>query len=162
MTYLKRKVAIVTGASRGIGRAVAERLGRDGATVVLNYARNAEAAEEAVSAIEAEGVKALAIRTDISDVVEVRNLFRETIDRFGRLDILVNNAGTAVYKPLAEVTEEDFDRTFALNARGTFFAMQEAARSMSDGGRVISISTGGTVGGAPTGSIYAGSKAADR
>ena len=160
MTYLKRKVAIVTGASRGIGRAVAERLGRDGATVVLNYARNAEAAQEAVSAIEAEGVKALAIRADISDVVEVRNLFRETIDRFGRLDILVNNAGTAVYKPLAEVTEEDFDRTFALNARGTFFAMQEAARSMSDGGRVISISTGGTVGGAPTGSIYAGSKAA--
>jgi 3-oxoacyl-[acyl-carrier protein] reductase len=96
----------------------------------------------------------------MGEVGAVRNLFRETLDRFGRLDILINNAGTAVYKPLAEATEEDFDRTFALNARGTFFAMQEAARSMNNGGRIVSVSTGGTVGGAPTGSIYAGSKAA--
>ena len=160
MTDLKEKIAVVTGASRGIGRAIAERLGREGATVVVNYARSSEAAREAVSVIEAGGGKAVAILADVSDVAEVRNLFRETFESFGKLDILVNNAGRAVYKPLAEASEEDYDRTFALNARGTFFAMQEAARRMNDGGRIVSISTGGTVGGVPTGSIYAGSKAA--
>src|SRR3712207_3128740 len=160
MTDLKEKIAIVTGASRGIGRAIAERLGREGATVVVNYARSSEAAREAVSVIEAGGGKAVAILADVSDVAEVRNLFRETLESFGKLDILVNNAGRTVYKPLADASEEDYDTTFALNARGTFFAMQEAARRMNDGGRIVSISTGGTVGGAPSGSIYAGSKAA--
>ena len=160
MTDLKEKIAIVTGASRGIGRAIAERLGRQGATVVVNYARSSEAAREVVSVVEARGGKAVAVQADVSDVAEVRNLFRETFDSFGWLDILVNNAGKAVYKSLAEASEEDYDSTFVLNARGTFFAMQEAARRMNDGGRIVSISTGGTVGGAPTGSIYAGSKAA--
>jgi 3-oxoacyl-[acyl-carrier protein] reductase len=160
MASLDGKVAIVTGASRGIGRAIAERLGQDGATVVVNYARNADAAQEVVSAVEATGGKAVAVQADVSRVEDVRDLVRETMDRFGRLDILVNNAGTAIYKPLVEATEDDFDRTFALNARGTFFAMREAARHMAHGGRIVSLSTGGTVTGAPNASFYAGSKAA--
>jgi 3-oxoacyl-[acyl-carrier protein] reductase len=160
MTSLDGKVALVTGASRGIGRAIAERLARDGATVVVNYARSADAAQEVVAAIEARGGKAAAARADASRVEDVRRLVRGTVERFGRLDILVNNAGTAIYKPLVEATEEDFDETFALNARGTFFTMQEAARCMTDGGRIISLSSGGTVAGAPSASFYAGSKAA--
>jgi len=159
MTDLKGKIAIVTGASRGIGRAIAGRLGREGATVGVNYARSSGASREVASGIEARGGRAIAIQADVSDVAEVRNLFGEAFDSFGQLDILVNNAGRAIYKPLAEASEEDYDRTFALNARGTFFAMQEAARRMNDGGLIVSISTGGTVGGAPSGSIYAGSKA---
>jgi 3-oxoacyl-[acyl-carrier protein] reductase len=160
MASLDGKVALVTGASRGIGRAIAERLAQDGATVVVNYARNADAAKEVISAIEATGGKATAVQADVSRVEDIRRLFRETVDRFGRLDILVNNAGTAIYKPLAEATEEEFDKTFALNARGTFFAMQEAARRMAEGGRIVSLSTGGTAAGAPSASFYAGSKAA--
>jgi 3-oxoacyl-[acyl-carrier protein] reductase len=160
MASLDGKVALVTGASRGIGRAIAERLAQDGATVVVNYARNADAAKEVISAIEATGGKATAVQADVSRVEDIRRLFRETVDRFGRLDILVNNAGTAIYKPLAEATEEDFGKTFALNARGTFFAMQEAARRMAEGGRIVSLSTGGTAAGAPSASFYAGSKAA--
>jgi 3-oxoacyl-[acyl-carrier protein] reductase len=160
MASLDGKVALVTGSSRGIGRAIAERLARDGAMVVVNYARSADAAREVVSAIEATGGRAAAVQADVSRVEDVRRLVRETVERFGRLDILVNNAGTAVYKPLVEAMEEDFDKTFALNARGTFFAMQEAARRMADGGRIVSLSTGGTVSGAPGASFYAGSKAA--
>ena len=128
--------------------------------VVVNYARSADAAREVVSAIEVTGGRAAAVQADVSRVEDVRRLVRETVERFGRLDILVNNAGTAVYKPLVEAMEEDFDKTFALNARGTFFAMQEAARRMADGGRIVSLSTGGTVSGAPGASFYAGSKAA--
>src|SRR5918997_318177 len=160
MASLDGKVTLVTGASRGIGRAIAERLARDGANVVVNYARSADAAREVVSAIEVTGGRAAAVQADVSRVEDVRRLVRETVERFGRLDILVNNAGTAVYKPLMEAMEEDFDKTFALNARGTFFAMQEAARRMADGGRIVSLSTGGTVSGAPGASFYAGSKAA--
>ena len=135
-------------------------MARHGAMVVVNYARSADAAREVVSAIEVTGGRAAAVQADVSRVEDVRRLVRETVERFGRLDILVNNAGTAVYKPLMEAMEEDFDKTFALNARGTFFAMQEAARRMADGGRIVSLSTGGTVSGAPGASFYAGSKAA--
>lgn len=160
MATLSGKVAIVTGSSRGIGRAIAERLAQDGASVVINYARSADKAKEAIAGIEARGGQALALQADMSQVKDIRHLFQATVDHFGHLDILVNNAGLAVYKPLAEVTEEEFDATFTLNARGTFFALQEAARRMADGGRIVSISTGGTVSASPTASFYAGSKAA--
>lgn len=160
MASLTGKVAIVTGASRGIGRAIAQRLATDGASVVINYAHSADQAQEVVSTIEAEGGKALAVQADMSQVADIRRLFQETIDKFDKLDILVNNAGIAMYKPLAEATEEDFDSTFALNAKGTFFALQEAARRMTDNGRIVSISTGGTAMGSPGGSFYTGSKAA--
>lgn len=160
MASLAGKVAIVTGAGHGIGRAIAERLASDGASVVINYARSADEAQEVVKAIEEKGSKAVAVQANISQIADIRRLFQETVDRFGGLDILVNNAGVAIYKPVAEVTQEDFDKTFALNAKGTFFCLQEAVRRMADGGRIINISTGGTAMGSPGSSFYTGSKAA--
>jgi 3-oxoacyl-[acyl-carrier protein] reductase len=157
---LRGKVAVVTGSSRGIGRAIAERLAQDGATVVVNHAHSAGAARKVVSGIEARGGQAMVVQADMSRVIDIRNLFREVIDGFGRLDILVNNAGIGVSKPLIDATEADFDKTFALNARGAFFGMQEAARRMADGGRIVSISSVATVLGSPNTSYYAGSKAA--
>ncbi|MBR8834317.1 MAG: SDR family oxidoreductase [Stigonema ocellatum SAG 48.90 = DSM 106950] len=160
MASLTGKIAIVTGGSQGIGRAIAEQLAENGASVVVNYVHNTDKAKEVVATIESGGGEAIAVQADISQVADIRSLFQQTIDRFGQLDILVNNAGVAIYKPVVEATDEDFDTTFALNARGTFFALQEAARRMVNGGRIVSISTAGTVAGAPTASFYTGSKAA--
>jgi len=157
---LTGKVAIVTGASRGIGRAIAERLGSDGAVVVVNYAQNEHAAWEVVRAIEARGGQAAAMQADMSRVDAVRRLFAQAHRQFGRLDILLNNAGTARFAPLADVTEDEWDRQFALNAKGAFFAMQEAARVMADGGRIVNISSGVTQTGSASASVYAGTKAA--
>lgn len=141
---LEGKVALVTGASRGIGRAIAVRLGREGASVVVNYSGNAEAAREAVAAVEAAGGKAVAMKADLGQVARVENLFADTVDRFGSLDILVNNAGVLFNKLLADVTEDDFDRIFAVNVKGVFFACQQAARRMADGGRIINLSSSTT------------------
>ena len=160
MTPLSGRVAIVTGSARGIGRAVAERLGREGASVVVNYVRNADQAEEVVSAIESAGARALAVQADMSQIADIRRLFRETFDHFGRLDILVNNAGLFQPHPIAEVTEDEFDAAFALNAKGAFFAFQEAARRMGDGGRIINISSCSTAMSLPGFAVYVGSKAA--
>lgn len=162
MAALFGKISIVTGGTRGIGRAIAERLAQDGASVVVNYAHSADKAKEVVSTIEAGGGKALAVQADISQVADIRHLFQATIDHFGHLDILVNNAVKAgAFKPLAEVTEAEFDEQLGLNARGTFFALQEAARRMADGGRIVNISSAITVNYAPLGaSVYSGSKAA--
>ena len=160
MASLSGKVAIVTGASRGIGRAIALELGKNGASVVVNYAGSADKAKEVVTTIESNGGQAIAVQADVSRVEEVHRLFDETFTHFGRLDILVNNAGISIMKPAVEITEEDFEKMFALNARGVFFAMQEAAKRMSDNGRIISITTGGVAVGAPQATAYAGSKAA--
>lgn len=160
MGELSGKVAIVTGSSSGIGRAIAEGLARKGAAVVVHYSRSAEKARAVVAGIEKEGGQAIALQADIGQVADVRRLFAEATGRLGALDILVNNAGVADYKPVALVTEEDFAATFDVNARGTFFALQEASRRIRDGGRIINISTGGTVAGAPYAAVYCGSKAA--
>lgn len=160
METLKGKVAVVTGASRGIGRATAERLAKYGATVVVNYVTSAEEANVVVEGIEARGGKALAVQADIVRLEDIRRLFRETIRHLDRLDILVANAGYSCFKPMEEITEEDFDRTYALNAKGTFFCLQEALRYMVDGGRIVCVSTIGTVLNVPGGSCYFGSKAA--
>ncbi len=160
MSSLTGKVAIVTGASRGIGRAIAERLARDGATVVVNYSQSAEAAGQVVADIEAKGGTAVAVQVDMSNVPEVRRLVQDTVKRFGRLDILVNNAGMFTYKPLIETTEEEFDHIFNLNTKGPYFAMQEAARVINDGGRIINISTDGTHLGFAGATAYLGSKGA--
>ena len=160
MGNLTGKVAIVTGSSRGIGRAIALRLASDGANVVVNYAHSADKAQEVVKDIEADGGKAIAVEADLSDLASIRRLFEETTDKFGQLDILVSNAGTSLYKPLAETTEEEFDAQFALNTKGTFFVLQEAARRMADGGRIVCISTGGTVSGGAGFAAYIGSKSA--
>lgn len=162
MAPLTGKVAIVTGGSRGIGRAITERLGQDGATVVVNYAQNSEKAQEVVSAIVARGGQALAVQAKINQVADVRRLFQETVDHFGQLDILVNNAGTSPfpYTLLVEVTEDKFDEVFALNAKGVFFAMQEAARRMAADGRIVNISSVGTIFSSAGYAVYGGSKGA--
>ncbi len=157
---LEGKVALVTGASRGIGRAIAVRLGRDGASVVVNYSGNAEAANEAVAAVEAAGGRAAAVRADIGQVAEVGRLFDETIRHFGRLDILVNNAGLLTNKLLADVTEEEYDRLFAVNVKGVFFACQQAAHRMADGGKIVNFSSSTTVMMLPTYSTYVATKGA--
>lgn len=160
MGSLKGKVAIVTGASNGIGRGIAERLAQDGATVVVNYAKSADKAKQVVAGIEAKGGKAVAIQADMSKVADARRLVKDAVKQFGRLDILVNNAGDFLAKPLAETTEEEFDRLFALNAKGPYFAMQEAAKAIADGGRIVNISTDGTHLGFSGATVYLGSKGA--
>ena len=160
MGKLNGKVAVVTGASRGIGRAIAERLAKDGASIVVNYTRNADEAKKVVAEIEAGGGKAVAAQADVGKVSDVRRLFQEAEKVYGRLDILVNNAGIFWAKPLADVTEDEYDQMFAINAKGQFFAMQEAAKRMAEGGRIVNISTGGTQLAFPGISAYGGSKSA--
>lgn len=160
MKSLTGKVAIVTGASNGIGRAIAERLADDGAIVVVNYSKSAEKAQQVVAGIQGKGGKALAVQADMSQVTDARRLVVDTIKQFNRLDILVNNAGKFMPKPLLETTEEDFDAVIALHAKGPYFAMQEAARVLKDGGRIVNISTGGTHMHFPGATAYLGSKAA--
>ena len=160
MQHLHGKVALITGASRGIGRACALRLAADGASVVVNYVRDADAAAATVATITAAGGQALAVQADIALRDDIRRLFHTGVEHFGGLDILVANAGHAVFKPLEEITEQDFDATYAVNARGTFFCLQEALRYMAEGGRIVCISTIGTVLNLPGGACYFGSKAA--
>lgn len=158
---LAGKVAIVTGASRGIGQAVAERLGRDGAKVVVTYAGNRDKAEEVVSSIKGNGSDAIALPLDLTKLNEIRTLFQKTISHFGQLDILVISGGAPrLTKPLVETTEEEFDSVFTFNAKGNFFALQEAVKHMADGGRIVTFSTPYTVQPQPNLSVIAGSKAA--
>jgi len=157
---LHGKTAIVTGSSRGIGRAIAEGLAAQGAAVVINYVGNQKAADEVVAGIASKGGKALAIQADISSVSDVRRLFDETESKLGAIDIVVANVGVAVIKPLTEATEADFDQVFGTNAKGTFFTLQEAARRVRDGGRIIAVSTGGTKMFFTQTALYLGSKGA--
>lgn len=161
MTSLSGKVAIVTGASIGIGKSVAERLASEGASIVITYAKSADKAQEVVAAIESDGGKALAVGADFTKLDDIRGLFKETISHFGKLDILViSGSAPRVVKPVAEVTEEEFDYAFAFNAKGNFFALQEAARHMADGGRIVTFSTPYTVQPQPNLGVTAASKAA--
>ena len=157
---LKGKVALVTGGSRGIGRAIVERLSRDGAAVVINYASQAAPAEKLVKEIESAGGKALAIQADVARVAEVIRLFDETIAHFGKLDILVNNAGIMFIKPVSAVTEAEFDRIFAINVKGTFYACQQAAIRLADGGRIINLSSSTTARMMPGYGAYVATKGA--
>lgn len=160
MASLAGKVAIVTGASRGIGRAIALRLSQEGASVVVNYARGADQAKDVVSAIEAAGGKALAVQADVSKTAEIRDLFDRTQETYSQIDILVNNAGVILYKPVAEVTEAEFDNLFAINVKGTFFACQEAAKRMAEGGRIVNFSSSTTATMMPTYGVYVATKGA--
>ncbi len=157
---LSAKTALVTGASRGIGRAVALKLGEMGAAVVVNYMHSAAAAEEVVEQIVTQGGKALAVKADMADPMAIETLFDRAIGEFGQLDILVNNAGMAIYKPIAEVSEDDYERQFSLNVKGLLFACQQAARKLADGGRIINISTSVTKMMLPNYGLYAASKGA--
>ncbi|MER8722736.1 SDR family oxidoreductase [Mesorhizobium sp. M1027] len=157
---LEGKTALVTGSSRGIGRAIAEGLATKGAAVVVNYVGNEKAAREVVAAIEGNGGKAVAIQADVSSIPDIRRLFDETEMQMGPIDIVVANVGVAVIKPLVEATEADFDHVFGTNAKGTFFTLQEAARRVRDGGRIIAVSTGGTKMFFTQTALYLGSKGA--
>jgi len=157
---LSGKIALVTGSSRGIGRAMVERLSRDGAAVAINYLRDSNNAGDVVAAIASEGGKAVALQADISKLEEIQRLFEQTFAHFGHLDILVNNAGIRISKNAADIQEEEFDRLFAINVKGPFFACQLAARRLSDGGRIINVSSAVTRMMLPGYSIYAASKAA--
>jgi 3-oxoacyl-[acyl-carrier protein] reductase len=139
MSKLKDKVALVTGASRGIGAEIAKRLAADGARVVITYAKDEASASAVINAIEAAGGKGLAIKADASNPESARSAVEQTVKKFGRLDILVNNAGTALPKPFAETTIEDMDHVINLNLRGTMIATQAALKHLGSGGRIIMI-----------------------
>ena len=158
---LAGKVAFVTGGSRGIGAAIAKRLAADGAAVAITYTSSQQKADAVVRSIESAGGRALAIRADSGDVNAVKGAVAETARVLGRLDVLVNNAGVATMAPLDQFSLADFDRLVAVNVRGVFVAAQEAARHMTDGGRIITIGSVNAdrmpfVGGA----VYAMTKAA--
>ena len=138
---LAGQVALVTGASRGIGAAIAVALAKAGADVAITFERNGERAAEVEAQIKALGRKALAIQADASDAGAVIAAVDQVVAQFGRLDVLVNNAGVGVMGPLAEMTPETFDRLFAIHAKAPYFAAQAAARHMPNGGRIISIGT---------------------
>ena len=157
---LTGKIALVTGSSRGIGRAIAERLCREGASVVINYVSNANSAEETAAEIKAAGGDAVALPADVARLEDIQRLFDQTIEHFGRLDILINNAGIRISKNVADIDEAEYDRLFAINVKGTFFACQQAVHRLSDGGRIINISSAVTRMMLPGYSIYAASKGA--
>ena len=157
---LAGKIALVTGSSRGIGRAIAERLSREGATIAINYVKHADRAEEVVAGIEDAGGKAVAFQADVSRLEDIQRLFDQTIDHLGRLDMLINNAGIRISKNVADIEEAEFDRLLAINVKGTFFACQQAARRLSDDGRIINVSSAVTRMMLPGYSIYAASKGA--
>jgi 3-oxoacyl-[acyl-carrier protein] reductase len=160
MNRLNDKVAIVTGASRGIGAAIARRLAMDGAKVVVNFAQSERAAGQVVAAIESAGGEAVAIKADLSDTAQIALLFDAAMKKFGRLDILVNNAAMAEPAPLASSGIEHYARHFDLNVRGVLLATAEAAKHMTAGGRIINISSGVVRQRAGGYGVYAATKAA--
>jgi 3-oxoacyl-[acyl-carrier protein] reductase len=139
MADLKNKVALVTGASRGIGAAIARRLAQDGAAVAITYSANPGKAAAVVDAIAKDGGRALSIQADSGDPAAVKHAVQKTVEEFGRIDILVNNAGITYLAPIGEFPEEEFERMLNVNVRGAFIATQEAVRHMGEGGRIIMI-----------------------
>ena len=160
MKQLENKVAIVTGSSRGIGAHIAKSLALVGARVVVNYAGNKAAADEVVAEIKSGGGEAMPVRADVSKAAEVTALFDAAVAQFGKVDILVNNAGIALYKRIDETTEEDFDRLFAINVKGVFVTLKEAATRLEKGGRIVNFSSSVTRLMLPTYGPYSASKAA--
>lgn len=159
-TILAGKVALVTGASRGIGREIAQQLAAHGAKVIVNYTSSPDKAAEVVEAIKQAGGEATAVQADISQLSELEQLFQSTLSTYGKLDILVNNAGVMKTQSITEVTEEDFEQQFGINVKGTFFACQQAALHMEPNGRIINFSTSVVGQMFPGYSVYAGTKGA--
>jgi 3-oxoacyl-[acyl-carrier protein] reductase len=153
------KVAIITGASRGIGAAISRRLATDGFCVVVNYAGSADAAESLATEIEKAGNRAIAVKADVSDPVAIETMFDTAEKEFGGVDVLVNNAGIMLLSPLAESTDELFDRQIAINLKGVFTGMREATKRLRNGGRIISFSSSVVGLYQPTYAVYAATKA---
>lgn len=160
MNSLAGRVAVVTGGSRGIGRAIVERLAANGADVLFSYVDDGAAADQVVAGATASPGEVHATRADLASIADVRALFERAAAQLGGVDILVNNAGVGVQVPIADTTEEDYEFVMGTNARGTFFLFREAARRLRDGGRIISISTINTVRPAQNIALYCASKAA--
>jgi len=157
---LKNKVAFVSGASRGIGRAIALRLARDGADAIVHYSSSADGAKQTAEDIEKMGRRAIVVQADLADLNALQNACASIKSTFSAIDILVNNAGHAKYDVLEKVSQQDFDAIFTINTKGLFFLTQEISTIMNNGGRIINISSGITGARVPGGSVYAGSKAA--
>jgi 3-oxoacyl-[acyl-carrier protein] reductase len=160
MTNETNKIAIVTGASRGIGAAVAERLASDGFTVVINYSGDTKSAEALARKIEGKGGRALTAKADVSDPNAVRSMFDAAEAAFGGVDVLVNNAGIMKLAKIADSDDALFDRQIAVNLKGTFNALREAAKRLRDGGRVVNFSTSVVGVKLETYGVYAATKAA--
>lgn len=161
MSKLKDKVAVVTGASKGIGAAIAKALAAEGAAVVVNYASSKEGADRVVADIAAKGGKAIAVQGDVSKAKDVERIFAETKKQFGSLDVLVNNAGIYEFAPLSEVTEEKFHRLFNTNVLGLLLASQQAANLFGPkGGSIINVGSAVSSLTPPNSSVYTATKAA--
>lgn len=161
MSKLAGKVAIVTGASKGIGAGIAKGLGAAGASVVVNYAFSKEGAESVVAEIKSKGGKAVAVQADVSKAADVRRLFEETQKSFGALDVLVNNAGVFEFEPLEAVTEAEFHREFNTNVLGPILTIQESLKHFGpNGGSVINISSVASASPVPNSSVYSATKGA--
>ena len=161
MKKLENKVAVVTGASKGIGAAIAKHLAAEGAAVVVNYSSSKEGADKVVAAITGNGGKAIAIQGDVSKSADVKTLFAATKKAFGLVDILINNAGVYQFVPLDAITEEEFHRQFDTNVLGLMLTTQEAVRNFNEtGGSIINISSAVTSLNPPASSIYTATKSA--
>jgi 3-oxoacyl-[acyl-carrier protein] reductase len=161
MGKLQGKVAVVTGASKGIGAGIARSLADEGAAVVVNYARSKEGAEKVVADIKKRGGKAIAVQGDVADGDQVQRVFAEAKQAFGRLDVLVNNAGVYKFEPLEAVTEDEFHREFNTNVLGTLLATREALKHFgADGGSVINLGSIAPDLGLPNSAVYAATKSA--
>ena len=159
-TIKNAQVAIVTGASRGIGAAVAQRLAKDGFAVAVNYASSSTEADALVAELTAAGTKAIAVKADVSNADDVRRMFETTEQQLGKVDVLVNNAGVLKTLPLADTSDALYDQTFDINVRGTFNTLREAAARMNDGGRIVNFSSTTLALNMPGYAIYNGTKAA--
>jgi 3-oxoacyl-[acyl-carrier protein] reductase len=158
---LTGKVAVVTGASKGIGAAIAKHLADEGAAVVVNYSSSKEGADRVVAGIVGKGGKAIAVRANVASKAEVERLFAEARKVFGRLDVLVNNAGVYEFAPLEQVTADHFHKQFDLNVLGLLYASQEAVKHFGNaGGSIVNISSVVATAAPPSGSVYSATKAA--
>ncbi|WP_342151584.1 glucose 1-dehydrogenase [Methylorubrum sp. SB2] len=160
MSKLAGKVAVVTGASKGIGAAIAKALARDGASVVVNYASSKAGADAVVAAIAAEGGRAVAVQGDVSKGEQAEGLIAAAVREFGRLDILVNNSGVYEFAPIEEVTEAHYRRLFDVNVLGVLLTTRAAARHLGEGGSIVNISSAATLVNMPTSAAYTATKGA--